>query len=185
MEDAVIVDLYWQRSDRAIPETDRKYGRFCHTIAYNICTNHEDAEECVNDTWMKAWNSMPTDRPRRLAPYLGKMTRWLSLSRLREKNSLKRGGGETELALDELEECIPSRGSVEQHVEAQELEQAINAFLSALSVTERKVFVARYWFVVPIKEIADKLNCSPGKVKTALYRLRGRLRGYLQEEGLI
>ena len=185
MEDAAIVDLYWQRSDRAIPETDRKYGRYCHTIAYNICTNHEDAEECVNDTWFRAWNRMPTERPTALSAFLGAIVRNLALDRYRLRTRRRRGGGETELALDELEECIPSRGSVEQHLEAQELEQAIDAFLSALSATERKIFVARYWFVVPIKEIADKMNCSPGKVKTTLYRLRDRLKAYLQEEGLI
>lgn len=184
MEDAAIVDLYWQRSDQAIPETDRKYGPYCHTIAYNICTNHEDAEECVNDTWFRAWNLMPDKRPSALSAFLGAIIRNLALDRYRRRTRQKRGGGETELALDELDDCVPGRGSVEQQIEEQELEQAIDAFLSTLSVSERKIFVARYWFVAPVKEIAAKLNCSPGKVKTTLYRLRGRLRSYLQEEGL-
>lgn len=185
MEDAAIVDLYWQRSDQAIPETDRKYGHYCHTIAYNICTNHEDAEECVNDTWFRAWNLMPDKRPTILSTFLGTISRNLALDRYRRRSRKKRGGGETELALDELEDCVPSRSGVEQQIEERELEQAIDAFLSTLSVPERKIFVARYWFVAPMKEIAARLNCSPGKVKTTLYRLRGRLRTYLQEEGLV
>ena len=95
LEDSKIVDLYWRRSEEAIPETARKFGSYCRTIAYNILSDEQDAEECVNDTWFKAWNSMPTHRPALLAPYLAKLTRWLSLSRLRERNALRRGGGET------------------------------------------------------------------------------------------
>ena len=185
MEDAAIVDLYWQRSDQAIPETDRKYGRYCHTIAYNLCTDHEDAEECVNDTWFRAWNLMPTERPSVLSAFLGAISRNLALDRYRRRTRKKRGSGETVLALDELGDCIPAHDSVERQIEEQELQQAIDAFLSTLSVPERKIFVARYWFVAPVKEIAARLDCSPGKVKTTLYRLRGRLRTYLQEEGLV
>ena len=185
MEDAAIVDLYWQRSDRAIPETDRKYGRYCHTIAYNIISNYEDAEECVNDTWFRAWNLMPTERPSVLSAFLGAISRNLALDRYRRRTRKKRGSGETVLALDELGDCIPAHDSVERQIEEQELQQAIDAFLSTLSVPERKIFVARYWFVAPVKEIAARLDCSPGKVKTTLYRLRGRLRTYLQEEGLV
>lgn len=185
MEDAAIVDLYWQRSDQAIPETDRKYGRYCHTIAYSICTNHEDAEECVNDTWFRAWNLMPDQRPSILSAFLGAISRNLALDCYRRRTRKKRGGGETELALDELDDCIPGGGNVEQQIEEQELERAIDSFLSTLPESERKIFVARYWFVAPVKEIAARLECSPGKIKTTLYRLRGRLRSYLQEEGLV
>ena len=185
MEDAAIVDLYWQRSDRAIPETYRKYGPYCHTIAYNICTNHEDAEECVNDTWFRAWNLMPDKRPSLLSAFLGAIVRNFALDRYRRRTRQKRGGGETALALDELDDCVPGGGSVERQIEERELERAVDAFLAALPAEERKIFVARYWFVAPVKEIAARLNCSPGKVKTTLYRLRGRLRGYLQEEGLL
>ncbi len=185
MEDAAIVDLYWQRSDQAIPETDRKYGRYCHTIAYNICTNYEDAEECVNDTWFRAWNLMPDQRPSVLSAFLGAISRNLALDRYRRRTRKKRGGGETELALDELDDCVPAHGGVEQQIEERELEQAVDAFLATLSASDRKIFVARYWFVATVKEIAARLDCSPGKVKTTLYRLRGRLRTYLQEEGLV
>ena len=185
MEDAAIVDLYWKRSDQAIPETDRKYGAYCHTIANNICASQEDAEECVNDTWFRAWNLMPDKRPTKLSPFLGAIVRNFALDRYRRRRRQKRGGGETEIALEELMDCVPSDFSVEQQIETREIEKAINDFLSTLSSTERKIFVARYWFVVPMKEIADKLGCSTGKVKTTLYRLRGRLRSYLQEEGMI
>lgn len=185
MEDKAIVDLYWQRSDQAILETDRKYGRYCHAIAYNIMTNYEDAEECVNDTWFRAWNLMPDKRPTILSTFLGTISRNLALDRYRRRSRQKRGGGETELALDELSDCIPDRGGVEQKIEEQELAQAIDAFLSTLPATDRKIFVSRYWFVAPVKEIADRLNCSQGKVKMTLYRLRGRLHSYLQEEGLV
>ena len=106
MEDEKIVDLFWQRSDRAIAETDRKYGRYCHTIAYHICGLEEDAEECVNDTWYRAWNLMPDQRPTVLSAFLGRITRSISIDRIRAKNRRRRGGGEATLALDELEECI-------------------------------------------------------------------------------
>ena len=139
----------------------------------------------MNDTWFRAWNLMPDKRPTVLSTFLGTISRNLALDRYRRRTRQKRGGGETELALDELEDCVPSSGGVEQQIEAQELEQAIDAFLAALSATDRKIFVARYWFLTPVKDIAAKLDCSPDKVKTTLYRLRGRLRGFLQEEGLV
>ena len=106
MEDEQIVDLYWQRSDLAISETNQKYGRYCHRIAYNICGTDEDAEECVNDTWFRAWNLMPDQRPAVLSAFLGRITRNLAIDCIKAKNRLKRGGGEAALALDELEECI-------------------------------------------------------------------------------
>ena len=184
MQDAEIVALYWQRSDRAIPESARKYGRYCHTIAYNICANTEDAEECVNDTWLGAWNSMPQNRPRLLAPYLAKLTRWLSLTRLRERNALRRGGGETALVLDELSEVIPDGTDLEKRVELKELSAALKRFLYGLDETEAQVFLARCWYLAPVKEIAAKYGFTPGKVSTTLHRTRGKLQAYLREEGL-
>ena len=114
MEDAAIVDLYWQRSDKAISETDKKYGRYCHSIAYHICGAAEDAEECVNDTYWRAWNSMPTERPSALGAFLGRITRNLALDRIKARNTFKRGGGQTWLALNELEDCIPGGTSPDQ-----------------------------------------------------------------------
>ena len=132
MNDNQIVDLYWTRSEKAIKETEHKFGSYCRTVSYNILANTEDAKECVNDTWLKAWNSMPTHRPSRLAPYLGKMTRWLSLTRLRENNSLRRGGGEMPLILDELAETLDSGMDTETELEIRELNRAIRHLVDSL-----------------------------------------------------
>lgn len=123
MDDAAIVNLYWARSEKAISETAAKYGKYCRTISYNILASVDDAEECVNDTYFKAWNSMPTHRPSHLAPYLAKLTRWLSLNRLRDGNSLKRGGGEVPLALDEIAETLDSEIDTEKEIEIREQNQ--------------------------------------------------------------
>ena len=184
MEDEMIVDLYWQRSDLAISETNRKYGRYCHTIAYNICGIDEDAEECVNDTWFRAWNLMPDHRPAILSTFLGRITRSISIDCIKTKNRIKRGGGEAVLALDELEECIPGGMNPEEALEEKELEKAIGNFVSGLSETEKKIFILRYWYLTSIDEISEKLNFSKGKVKSSLFRTRGKLRAYLQEEGI-
>ena len=184
MEDSAIVDLYWQRSEQAISETDRKYGRYCHTIAYNICADNEDAEECVNDTWFSAWNSMPDKRPSVLSTFLGYITRNFAIDRFKLNNARKRGGGEMPLALDELEECISSPVDPAQEIEQKELESAVDAFVSGLSDTERRMFIARYWFLIPVAEISERMGCSQSKTKTTLYRTRNKLRTYLQGEGL-
>ena len=184
MEDRKIVDLYWQRDENAIPETAAKFGGYCRTIAYNILSDAEDAEECLNDTWLRAWNTMPTNRPNKLAPYLGKLSRWISLTRLREKTSLKRGGGETELVLDELAEAVDSGADVEKAVELKELNAALRRFLKSLGETERQVFLARYWYIASIAEIAEKFGFSESKVTSMLHRTRKKLLAYLKEEGL-
>ena len=184
MEDSAIVDLYWQRSDRAISETDRKYGRYCHAIAYNFCANNEDAEECVNDTWFRAWNLMPDKRPSVLSSFLGTITRSIAINLYKAKTRKKRGGGELALALDEISDCIPSNADLERSYESQELEAAIGRFVESLSETEQKIFVSRYWYLASIAEISERLHFSQGKTKSALFRIRNKLRVYLQEEGL-
>ena len=184
MEDAAIVDLYWQRSDRALSETDKKYGRYCHSIAYRICGAVEDAEECVNDTWLRAWNSMPTERPSVLGAFLGRITRNLALDRIKARNTVKRGGGQAPLALSELEDCIPGGTSPEQAVEEKELEAVIGRFVASLPKTERIVFVQRYFYLIPIDEISRELGFHPGKVKSMLFRSRKKLRSALEKEGL-
>ncbi len=184
MEDEKIVDLFWQRSDRAIAETERKYGRYCRTIACHICGMEEDAEECVNDTWFRAWNLMPDQRPTVLSAFLGRITRSISIDRIRAKNRLRRGGGEAVLTLDELEECIPGGTDPERALEEKELEKAIGRFVSTLPYTEKMIFILRYWYVAPIGEIAERLHFSEGKVKSVLFRTRRKLHTYLQEEGL-
>lgn len=184
MEDAAIVDLYWQRSDRAISETNRKYGRYCHSIAFNFVRNNEDAEECVNDTWFRAWNLMPDKRPSILSTFLGAITRNLAVSMYRGKTSKKRGGREMPLALDEMSECVPSGSDLEREYEIKEFEKAIGSFVDGLPEAEQKVFVARYWYLAPISEIAERMHFSQGKTKSMLFRTRNKLRVYLQEEGL-
>ncbi len=184
MEDKQIVDLYWQRSDLAISETDQKYGRYCHTIAYNICGTDEDAEECVSDTWFRAWNLMPDRRPTILSAFLGRITRNFAINLIQAKNRIKRGGGEAVLALDELEECIPGGTNPEQALEEKELAKEIGRFVSGLPKTEKKIFVLRYWYVASIDDIAETLGFSTGKVKTSLFRTRKKLKNYLEEEGL-
>ncbi len=184
MEDAEIVDLYWQRDQQAIAETDKKYGAYCQHIAYAVCSDRLDAEECVNDTWLRAWGAMPDKRPTVLATFLGKITRNLAINRFQRKTRKKRGGGETELALEELEDCIPAALDVERRYELQEFRQAIGRFVSGLSETEQKVFVARYWYLCPVEEIARRLQISSSKTKSMLFRLRNRLRLYLKEEDL-
>ena len=184
MEDERIVDLYWQRSDEAISETNQKYGRYCHTIAYNICGKDEDAEECVNDTWFRAWNLMPDQRPSVLSVFLGRITRNLAIDCIKARNRLKRGGGEAVLVLDELEECIPGGKPPEQVLEEKELEEAIRRFVSELPAFEKTIFILRYWHLISVPEISKKLCCSQGKIKSSLFRTRKKLRIFLQEEGL-
>lgn len=184
MEDSAIVDLYWQRSDMAIPETAHKYGSYCHTIAYNISASNEDAEECVNDTWFRAWNLMPDKRPAVLSTFLGGITRNFALDLFKAKTRKKRGGGETVLALDELADCIPDGADLERNYEIAEFEQAIGAFAAGLPEAEQKIFTARYWYLMPVAEISQRLGFSQSKTKSILFRVRKKLRVYLREEGL-
>lgn len=184
MTDRQIVDLYWQRSERAIAETDIKYGRYCYAIAYNILANTQDSEECVNDTWMSAWNSMPSNRPDKLNPFLGRITRNGAISKSLKRSTQKRGGGDMPLALEELDECIPSGYALETELEAKELAAAISGYVRSMTSEAQKAFVARYFFLATEKEIAAKLNCSRTKVNGLLKRSRNELRTYLIKEGL-
>ena len=183
MEDSRIVDLYWARSDSAIAETSTKYGRYCYAIAYNILANSEDADESVNDTYMGAWNSMPSNRPSVLSTFLGKITRRISINKRKSKNRDKRGGGEFELALDELSECVAASTDIERTVEMNELSKAINDFLSTLPLVERDVFICRYWLFTSLAEIEEKFGFSMSKTKSMLLRTRRKLQEYLEQEG--
>ena len=183
MEDSAIVELYWQRSDRAISETAKKYGVYCRRVAYNICGSIEDAEECVNDTWLGAWNAMPTERPRVLPAFLSRLTRNAAIDRYRQQHRQKRGGGETALALEELSECLSDGTDLEEEIQKRELARQVGTFVAGLGETERLVFTARYYNLTPVAEIASRLELSESKVKSMLYRLRGRLRRQLEKEG--
>lgn len=185
MEDNQIVELYWQREEKAISATAVKYGKYCYTIANNILLNHEDADESVNDTYLAAWKAMPPHRPSILSVFLGKLTRRISLNRWRKSSAQKRGGGEVTLALEELSECVVSGDSPERYVEAKELARTLNAFVGTLPETERDIFLSRYWFLASIREISEKFDFSESRVKSQLMRTREKLRKTLQEEGLL
>ena len=185
MEDRAIVDLYWSRNPEAIQRTGEKYGGYCRAIARNILPDRRDAEECVNDTWLSAWNSMPENRPGLLAPFLGKITRNLAFTRWRSNHTEKRGGGELPMVLDELAECVPDASSAFQAVEAAELEAAVNRFLRTLPERECNVFLRRCWFTEPMAEIARRYGMREATVRTSLFRSREKLRRYLEREGLL
>mgnify|MGYP002525470433 CR=1 FL=1 len=154
MEDSKIIDLYWERNEKAISATEQKYGSYCYYIAYNILHDQEDADESVNDTYLGAWNAMPPHRPNMLRTFLGKITRSISLKKWRDAHRDKRGGDEVSLVLDELSECVPSNLSVEDSVIAGELSVQINRFLGTLAPTERQVLLCRYWYLDPIDKIS-------------------------------
>ena len=184
MEDREIIRLYFSRSGEAIEQTEQKYGRLYRHIAANTRASPEDREECVNDTYLSAWNSMPTHRPTYLAPYLAKLTRWLSLNRLRDGNSLKRGGREIPAVLDELAETLDPGADVEKEIAVRELNAAIRNMLESLGKTERDIFLSRYWYAASISEIAWKSGFTESKVKSMLHRTRRRLLKQLKEDGL-
>lgn len=184
MEDTCIIDLYWQRSDQAIRESDHKYGNYCTAIAMNICGSWEDSEECVSDTWLAAWNTIPPKRPSILSAFFGAITRNAAINKLRRNRSEKRGGGQTDLIYEELEDTIPARETVESVMETKELTAFLDRFLKKLRPNERNLFIARYYYLIPQPEIARRLGCSEGKVRTTLYRLRKRLAAELKEAGL-
>lgn len=184
MEDHAIIELYWERSEDAISKTAAKYGGYCYTIAYNILSNNEDAEESVNDTWLAAWNTMPPRRPKLLAAFLGKMTRYISLDRWKNRTARKRGGGEVPLVLEELEECISGEDSVEKEYLQKEFAESLNQFVENLPDVERKVFLCRYWYMDSIETIAEHFGFSESKVASMLHRTRGKLRNMLEQEGI-
>lgn len=185
MKDTEILDLYFQRDQRALAETQKSYGNYCYSIAWRILYDREDAEECVNDTWLKAWNAIPPSRPGRLSLFLGTITRNLSLDRWKGKRAMKRGQGETQVALEELEECIPNNDSTEDAVEAADLERMLNVFLHTLSERDCNVFLRRYWYMEDYSAIAERYGLKLNTVKTSLFRTRNKLKEYLMKEGIV
>jgi RNA polymerase sigma-70 factor (ECF subfamily) len=185
MEDEMILDLYWARSESAINETANKYGNYCHTVANNILQNNEDAEECVNDTFLKTWNAIPPQRPTIFRAFLGKITRNLSLDKYKKRKTKMRGGDEVSLLFSELEDCIPSNNNIEKESEANFVIGVIDSFLESLDSENRIVFIRRYWYADSIKTIASRFDMSESKVMSMLFRTRKNLRANLENEGVI
>lgn len=183
MDDFWIVELYHRREEQAIAESDKKYGALCRSIALRLLGYREDAEECVNDTWYAAWDKMPPDRPQSLGAFLGRITRNLSISRWRRDHAQKRYGG-MELLLSELEDCVPAPGTVEENLERQQLARIISAWLDSLEDEDRRLFIRRYWYGDPVKELAAERGEGANAVAQRLLRLRKGLRAFLESEGV-
>ena len=183
MKDEQIVALYWDRNEDAIRETEQKYGAYLSKIAYNILSDFEDSKECVNDTYLKAWNSMPTHRPSVLSSYLGKIARQLSIDVFRKKHALKRYASEYSLSLSELGDSFSDDSDPEREVDAILLDEAVNAFLRTRSEEARNTFIGRYYFFDSLKSIADYCGMPETTVKSMLYRTRQELKAYLVKEG--
>ena len=184
MDDSKIIDLYWARSRQAIAESEQKYGAYCHTVARNILDQAEDAEECVNDTWLRAWNAMPPQRPTVLQAFFGKLTRNLSLDRWRRDRAQKRGGNQVELALEELEDCLTARDQVEEQMDAQTTAGLISDFVRGLPKRDRVLFVRRYWYLDDIQTLARRMGMGQSQIKSRLHRIRQRLKTELEQEGV-
>ncbi len=184
MKDQDILDLYWNRNEKAVFETEQKYGNYCRSIAHNILHSKEDSEECVNDTWVRAWNSIPPNRPKVLSSFLGKITRNLSINRFKMYSAAKRGGCRVEIALHELENCVPQGNSIEQEFDEAELSRLINAFLHEQPLHKRNIFIRRYWYMSSIKEISQAYGITEAKVASLLFRMRNSLRQYLETKGV-
>lgn len=183
MDDVKIVQLYWDRDEQAITETADKYGNYCTAIARNILGIYEDAEECVNDTYLKAWNAIPPQRPKLLSAFLGKITRNLSINRYKYNTADKRGGGELPAVLEELAGCVSGKDHTELAYERKELVAAINKFLGELTPQKRNIFLCRYWYTDSIDEIAARYSMTSFAVSMTLTRVRAKLRSYLVERG--
>lgn len=185
MDDNAIVDLYWQRDEAAVRETETKYGRYLTKIAFNILSDREDSRESVNDVYFKAWNSMPPHRPGILSAYLGRLARQTSIDIYRRKTSEKRRGGEYALSLSELDECVTDNDTPEKSFELRQLTDAVCSFLRSLPEETRNVFICRYYFFDSIRDISSYTGAGEAKIKSMLFRTRALLRAHLQKEGFI
>ncbi|RUS46526.1 RNA polymerase sigma factor [Cohnella sp. AR92] len=183
MEDTRIIDMYWSRNEAAIRESSTKYGRMLKRISFNILSNDGDSEECVNDTYGKAWDSMPPQKPNSLAAYLGRIARNLSINRWHANHARKRGCGADAL-ISELSDCIPSPLSTEEETEARALSETISRWLNSLPQDDRVLFLRRYWFGDSLNSLAAECATTPNKLAGRIYRLRHKLRSALEKEGV-
>ena len=185
MDDSKIIQLFWARNEDAIAETSLKYGSYCRSIAHNILGNNEDAEECVSDTFLQAWNSIPPHKPAILRTFLGKITRNLSFNKYNYLRADKRGNGELPVILDELSECIGDSSNIEKAIESKELSMAINNFVRSLPYRDGNIFIRRYFFNERIKEISVRYKITENNISVILNRTRAKLRKQLIKEGFI
>lgn len=184
LEDSKIIDLFYARSEQAITELSAKYGSICNKIAKNILNNILDAEECVSDAYLGAWNTIPPQKPNPLLTYICRIVRNLSIKKYHKNTSVKRNSF-YDVALDELEDCIASAKSVEEEISAKELTRLIDSFLNTLDAESRILFVRRYWYSYSISELAEQFGLKKNTVSVRLSRIRDKLRLYLQKEGII
>ena len=183
MEDSKIISLFFERSEQAIEELDRKHGSAVKRTAANILQDRLDVEECVSDTYLRTWNSIPPQSPNPLASYVCRIAHNLAIDRYHANTAQKRSGN-YDLVLDEMEECIPSDCCPETELEAKELSEAIDRFLARLSAEDRKLFVRRYWYACSVTELAKLTDTTPNRVSVRLFRIREKLRRALMKEGL-
>ena len=181
MDDLKIIELYWERNENAIIETENKYGRLLYKISFNILSNNEDSKECVNDTYIRIWKSVPPERPRSLTAYLGRIIRNISIDYLKQNRAQKRYSG-GDLLLSELEDCIPSRNTVWGEIETKALSRLISDWLNTLPKEDRILFVRRYWYGDSVKELASAIGTTPNKLARRMYRLRSNLKDFLEKE---
>lgn len=179
MQDHEIIDLYFARDERAILNTEQKYGSYCKTVAMNILHDDSDSDECVNDTYLAAWNSIPPQKPERLGAYLAKLTRNISLNRYKSRTTERRGGGEFALSLDELDDCV-----ADTDISSEELGKLITDFLYTEKKEARQVFIRRYFYGDSIEDISKRFIFSESKIKSMLHRTRLALREYLTQNGV-
>ena len=184
MQDEKIVELYWNRDESAIRETQEKYENYLYNIAYNILSDKEDSSESVNDTYLAAWNTIPPQKPNPLRTYVCKITRNIAVTRYHANTAQKRNS-HYDIALDELEECLSCADTAEYHLLAKELSHLLDRFLAGLDKHARVMFIRRYWFAEPVTQIAYDLGMRPNSVSVQLSRTRSKLRKFLIKEGYL
>lgn len=184
MDDKGIIALFFARDEKAIAQSDVKYGQYCRSISFNILCDHQDAEECTNDTYLQAWNTIPPTKPESLKAYLGRIVRNISLNKFKSKQTQKRKSDEFSAAYDELENVLASGQSIDEYIDEIHLKDLIETFLDKQTKENRKIFIARYWYFESISEISAKLGVSESKTKMSLLRMRNSLRNFLEQEGV-
>ena len=183
MDDRQIIELYFERNERAVEETQNKYGRYCFFVANNILSNEQDSEECINDTWNRTWNAIPPQKPDSLKLFLARITRNLAFDKIKSENRVKRGSGELILALDEIGEIVSDNTDIGAELESKEFMQTVNAFLHTVTERECNIFISRYFYIESIDKISKKYQISKVNVNKILSRIRAKLKLYLEKEG--